>query len=659
SITADPAPTKFEIPFNELPPPPACTYSTSGWAVWFWPLAILLAAMLIFLLLITPWRRRDQDNSRRGWLRLRGGDWHFLFWPVLALFILEILVRVFGWYCIIPPWIFLASLLVWLVMLVLVSFTPENDTRLRPWWLVILLALLIPVCYFIFPNWWPALILVDLLALAWLIFSWRPLPPAAIGISLSLGSPQLPPVDDSVVLPVKLKLRGNLNTPSSLSWNCSVTSSNPIAGWKITPERADSREYQLTVYGIGDATTIDVELSADTEVDGQRIKIPEASTTIYLPLPAFNLAVRDSSELLEGAVTLSLEVDRKGQAESDSSQWDVQEWHVTAAPSGKDLSNEVMRGVGRGRGSLVLSGISSLLDNTTRVQVSADVKVDGQVVQTPQATATIRVIPIPGPIPVMEKVYEQIDLNLELPSCIPFDQPITLQGSIEYKGRERISSITWDPNVQILPVGSAAGATVRFINEESGELELSIDRIAYEKDNPAKEIQILVCGDAVLSDGRSIQITGKPATIEMCRDDLTKLEGIGPYVAGILNDHGIYTFQQLSYTELWKLNQWMESSRKKYKFMDPKTWPQQAKLANIAQTSGREEDQKSFKDYMDWVIDGIEPDEHDLDEKDRRPVALEWHGTAELMEKAYPDIKFPTEAERKEMKRRSAGTQKS
>jgi len=35
---------------------------------------------------------------------------------------------------------------------------------------------------------------------------------------------------------------------------------------------------------------------------------------------------------------------------------------------------------------------------------------------------------------------------------------------------------------------------------------------------------------------------------------------------------------------------------------------------------------------MDWVIDGIEPDEHDTDEKDRRPAAIEWHGDADQTE---------------------------
>jgi len=83
-------------------------------------------------------------------------------------------------------------------------------------------------------------------------------------------------------------------------------------------------------------------------------------------------------------------------------------------------------------------------------------------------------------------------------------------------------------------------------------------------------MQILVCGDAVLSDGRSVEIIGKTAMIELCRDDLTILEGIGPYVAGILNDKGIYTFQQLAYADLLELNQWLNTAKRKYKYMDPK-----------------------------------------------------------------------------------------
>jgi hypothetical protein len=72
--------------------------------------------------------------------------------------------------------------------------------------------------------------------------------------------------------------------------------------------------------------------------------------------------------------------------------------------------------------------------------------------------------------------------------------------------------------------------------------------------------------------------------------------------------------------------------------MDPKTWPQQAKLAGIAREYGNPEDQQSYQAYKAWLKGGIEPDEVDVAENERRAVALVWHRSAELTERAYPEI---------------------
>ena len=67
-----------------------------------------------------------------------------------------------------------------------------------------------------------------------------------------------------------------------------------------------------------------------------------------------------------------------------------------------------------------------------------------------------------------------------------------------------------------------------------------------------------------------VKTTAKP-------DDLKKIEGIGPKVAGILNENGITTFAQLAETSVEKLDEILDAN--KLQMMNPKSWPQQAKLA--------------------------------------------------------------------------------
>lgn len=63
-------------------------------------------------------------------------------------------------------------------------------------------------------------------------------------------------------------------------------------------------------------------------------------------------------------------------------------------------------------------------------------------------------------------------------------------------------------------------------------------------------------------------------------DDLTKIEGIGPKIAGLCNDIGIMTFQQLSITSVERLKEMLEAAGPRYRVHNPSTWPAQASLAS-------------------------------------------------------------------------------
>ena len=63
------------------------------------------------------------------------------------------------------------------------------------------------------------------------------------------------------------------------------------------------------------------------------------------------------------------------------------------------------------------------------------------------------------------------------------------------------------------------------------------------------------------------------------QDDLTKIEGIGPKIKGLLNDDGIWSFRQLSQSTVDRLQEILNNAGPRYRIHSPGTWPDQAKLA--------------------------------------------------------------------------------
>ncbi|MEM1121941.1 MAG: helix-hairpin-helix domain-containing protein [Bacteroidota bacterium] len=73
------------------------------------------------------------------------------------------------------------------------------------------------------------------------------------------------------------------------------------------------------------------------------------------------------------------------------------------------------------------------------------------------------------------------------------------------------------------------------------------------------------------------------STASVKPDDLKKIEGIGPKIAGILNESGIYTFANLSQTPVDRLKGILAAAGNRYKMHDPTSWPKQAALAAIGE----------------------------------------------------------------------------
>ena len=86
----------------------------------------------------------------------------------------------------------------------------------------------------------------------------------------------------------------------------------------------------------------------------------------------------------------------------------------------------------------------------------------------------------------------------------------------------------------------------------------------------------------ILIDERSdeTQNTDIPPSAKTQHDNLQKIEGIGPRIAGILQNAGITTFKQLSNTDVSTLKEILRNSN--LRLANPETWPEQALYATKA-----------------------------------------------------------------------------
>lgn len=77
-------------------------------------------------------------------------------------------------------------------------------------------------------------------------------------------------------------------------------------------------------------------------------------------------------------------------------------------------------------------------------------------------------------------------------------------------------------------------------------------------------------------------------------DDLTKIEGIGPKVQGLLKEAGITTFSALENTPAERLDEVLNPAGPIYKAMEKQSWPTQAGLA----AAGKWEELEKLQDEL-------------------------------------------------------------
>ena len=92
----------------------------------------------------------------------------------------------------------------------------------------------------------------------------------------------------------------------------------------------------------------------------------------------------------------------------------------------------------------------------------------------------------------------------------------------------------------------------------------------------------------------SVTFSSGPNLDDGKRDDLTKVEGIGPKIQEHLNNGGIYTFDHLSKADVKYLRKILDDAGPAYKVHQPGTWPDQAKMAD----EGRWDELKKWQNEL-------------------------------------------------------------
>jgi predicted flap endonuclease-1-like 5' DNA nuclease len=124
-----------------------------------------------------------------------------------------------------------------------------------------------------------------------------------------------------------------------------------------------------------------------------------------------------------------------------------------------------------------------------------------------------------------------------------------------------------------------------FCDQKIAEMESS--RTAVSADGGALESKM----DALLARFAALEAALASATVG---DDLTRIEGIGPKIQGLLNDAGIRTWGQLATTPADRLKNILHLAGEKFQMHDPSSWPDQAKLA----AEGRWEELDELQDIL-------------------------------------------------------------
>lgn len=139
-------------------------------------------------------------------------------------------------------------------------------------------------------------------------------------------------------------------------------------------------------------------------------------------------------------------------------------------------------------------------------------------------------------------------------------------------------------------------AKIRTLEADNAILAGKLSKMEIEL--AGESVTIVGDNDAATTSGDALGI-GAIGAIS-AKDDLKKIEGIGPKIEGLLNGGGIHTFSQLAKAALSTLQEILDAAGPRYKIHDPGTWSKQAAYA-------ADGDWDKLKEYQDFLQGGKNP----------------------------------------------------
>jgi predicted flap endonuclease-1-like 5' DNA nuclease len=93
----------------------------------------------------------------------------------------------------------------------------------------------------------------------------------------------------------------------------------------------------------------------------------------------------------------------------------------------------------------------------------------------------------------------------------------------------------------------------------------------------------------------AVEMETETAVISSEPENLARVEGIGAKIADLLNQNGIYTFEQLAATDPAALKTLLAQAGPQFQLADPETWPEQAALIAAGQWAKLDQLQAELK----------------------------------------------------------------
>jgi small subunit ribosomal protein S1 len=171
----------------------------------------------------------------------------------------------------------------------------------------------------------------------------------------------------------------------------------------------------------------------------------------------------------------------------------------------------------------------------------------------------------------------------------------TIKGEIEkekeetkkiiQKTNEKVEKATMGDLFAMAQLSTDGSASSSSSESEAPKVEETPVAAAPVAEAPAVVAEAVVEAPAVEAAVAEV-VAEAPAVVETATvveakagDDLVKIEGVGPKIAGILNAHGVHTFEELANTSPEQIKEWLDEAGPAYKVHDPGTWPMQSALA--------------------------------------------------------------------------------